>query len=111
MVSRLRFHLDEHISPKVAEALRRHGVDVTTTIGAGLRSASDTAQLDFCLREMRVLVTQDADFLRHSRNTAIAHAGIVYCNSQRTVSEIVRGLILVYEVLTVEDMQGRVEYL
>jgi predicted nuclease of predicted toxin-antitoxin system len=110
MVSRLRFHLDEHISPKVAEALRRHGVDVTTTIGAGLRSASDTTQLDFCLREMRVLVTQDADFLRHSRNTT-AHAGIVYCNSQRTVSELVRGLILVYEVLTVEDMQGRVEYL
>ncbi|MDX9956112.1 MAG: DUF5615 family PIN-like protein [Anaerolineae bacterium] len=110
MVSRLRFHLDEHISPKVAEALRRHGVDVTTTIGADLRTASDTAQLDFCRREMRVLVTQDADFLRHSR-TDNAHAGIVYCNSQRTISEIVRGLILVYEILTVEDMQGRVEYL
>lgn len=47
MAERIRFHLDEHIDPDIAAALRRHGVDVTTTVDAGLRTAGDDAQLEF----------------------------------------------------------------
>lgn len=32
MAGVIRFHLDEHIDPAVAAALRRVGVDVTTTM-------------------------------------------------------------------------------
>ena len=39
MNDRLRFHLDEHIDPDIAEALRRHGIDATTTAEVGLRAA------------------------------------------------------------------------
>jgi hypothetical protein len=35
MPTPLRFHLDEHVSPAVAEGLRRRGIDVTTTLDAG----------------------------------------------------------------------------
>lgn len=34
----LRFHLDEHIDPAIADGLRRRGIDVTGAAGAGLRS-------------------------------------------------------------------------
>ncbi len=64
MTERLRFHLDEHIDPDVARALRRYGIDVTTTVEAGLRTLNDLAQLEFATREQRVLVTHDADFIR-----------------------------------------------
>lgn len=64
MTDRIRFHLDEHLDPDIARALRRYGIDVTTTVEAGLRTQSDFAQLDFATREQRVLVTHDADFLR-----------------------------------------------
>ena len=43
VAERVRFHLDEHVNPSVAHALRRHGADVTTTSGAGLRTRADEA--------------------------------------------------------------------
>ena len=38
MADRIRFHLDEHVDPAIATALRRAGIDVTTTVEAGLRT-------------------------------------------------------------------------
>jgi DNA modification methylase len=64
MADRIRFHLDENVDPDVARALRRHGIDVTTTVETGLRTQNDTAQLAFIRQEGRVMVTHDTDFLR-----------------------------------------------
>ena len=111
MTERIRFHLDEHVNPDVAKALRSHGIDVTTTVGRGLRTASDAAQLQFARSERRILVTHDADFLRLAAQSD-DHVGITYCRqNQRTIGEIVRTLILIYELLTPEEMIGRIEYL
>ena len=62
----LWFHLDEHIDPAIADGLRRRGVDVTTTLGAGLRGAADEEHVAFARAQGRVIVTQDSDFLRIS---------------------------------------------
>jgi predicted nuclease of predicted toxin-antitoxin system len=111
MSARIRFHLDEQADPDIARALRRHGVDVTTTVEAGLRSASDELQLDYARREGRVLVTHDADFLRLVDRTH-DHPGVAYCGpTARSIGEIIRGLFLLYEVLRPDDMIGRVEFL
>ena len=111
MTDRIRFHLDEHIDPDLARALRRYGIDVTTTVEAGLRSANDRQQIDFARQERRVFVTHDTDFLRLV-SAPYAHSGIVYCNrSNRSLGEIIRSLILIYEVLTPEELLGRIEFI
>lgn len=108
---RIAYHLDEHIDPRIAEALRLHGVSVTTTVDADLRTADDTTQIRFARSEQRVLVTQDSDFLQMAK-TFPDHAGIVFITGgRRRVGEIVRWLLLVYEVLTPDEMQNRIEYL
>jgi predicted nuclease of predicted toxin-antitoxin system len=108
---RIKYHLDEHIDPDIAKALRRYGIDVTTTVEAGLRTTDDARHLDFILREGRVVVTHDADFLRYAREHS-DHPGIVYGQmGARTMGQIIRTLILIYEVLTPEEMIGHVEYL
>jgi hypothetical protein len=38
VADRIRFHLDEHVDPAIAIALRRAGIDVTTTFQAGIRA-------------------------------------------------------------------------
>ena len=43
MPDRLRFHLDEHVDPAIAEGLRRYGIDVTTTVEAHLHTEEDEA--------------------------------------------------------------------
>ena len=111
MADCIKFHLDEHVDPDIAKALRRHGIDVTTTVEAGLRTLDDPDHLDFIRREGRVVVTHDADFLRYASQSG-DHPGIAYCQmGARSVGEIIRSLILTYEVLTPEEMAGRVEYL
>ena len=107
----MRFHLDEHVANAVAEGLRQRGVDVTTTVEAGLLQAPDDQHVAFALREDRVIFTQDRDFLRlHS--DGVQHAGIVYCpQGKRTIGEIIRHLCLMHDCMDSDEMLGRVEYL
>ncbi len=63
MSQTIRFHLDEHVSHTIAHALRRRGVEVSTTTEAGLLGAEDEDQLAYTLLERRVLVTHDPDLI------------------------------------------------
>lgn len=111
MPKRIQFHLDENVDPDIALALRQAGIDVTTTQGANLLAKSDTLQLDFAKEKSRVLVTHDDDFLILNHQ-GIDHSGIVYCRKDtKSIGYIIRMLILLYEVATLEEMKGRVEYL
>ena len=42
--TKIKFYLDEHVNPAVADGLRRRGVDVLTTQEAGMLGASDEVQ-------------------------------------------------------------------
>lgn len=110
MADRIRFHLDEHVDPAVAMALRRAGIDVTTTVDAGLRTASDKDHVEFARVEERVIVTRDPDFIRLAVRTG-DHAGIAFYTARQSLGEIIEGLILIYEVLTPDEIDGHVEYL
>ena len=63
MARTIRFHLDEHADPAIAEGLRRRGIDVTTTQQAGMLQAPDEAQLGFIQAEGRVLFTEDGSIV------------------------------------------------
>jgi len=95
----------------MATALRRAGVDVSTSASAGLRGASDEMQLAFAVREGRVLFTQDCDFLALHASGKV-HAGIAYCRqTKHPVGALIRALLLLWEIYEPEEMQNRVEYL
>jgi predicted nuclease of predicted toxin-antitoxin system len=110
-IERIRFHLDEQVDPDIGRALRSYGIDVTTTVESRLRTASDETQLAYAIRSGRVIVTHDADFLRLAAASP-EHPGIAYCRqNRRTLGEIVRTLLLLYEVMSPAEMKGQVEYL
>lgn len=110
MNTRIKFYTDEHVSKAIAAGLRYRGVDALTTQEAGMLGAADEEHLTFAARQQRVFFTHDADFLRlHAQG--IHHAGIVYTQRQQPIGEIIRGLVLIYEMLNAEDMQNQVEYL
>jgi Domain of unknown function (DUF5615) len=107
----LRFHLDEHIDPAIANGLRRRGIDVTTVEGAGLRGASDVEHVAFARAQARVIVTQDQDFLR-IHNEGVPHAGIAFSqHGLRSIGQLLRSLILINDCLQPEDMMNHVEFL
>jgi predicted nuclease of predicted toxin-antitoxin system len=103
--------MDENISNAIAEGLRRRGIDATTTSEEGLIAASDSVQLEFALIQKRVIFTQDTDFLR-MHHSGEKHSGIAYCaQGSRSVGEILKGLILIWELLDPEEMYGQLEFL
>jgi hypothetical protein len=107
----IRFHLDENCDTRIAAALRLHGIDLTTSREAGVVGAPDESQLAYAAAQGRVIMTHDADFLRlHA--VGAAHAGIVYCPPQsRSLGDVIRLLVLIWELLEAPEMEGRVEYL
>lgn len=62
------------------------------------------------LQQGRVIITQDTDFLRINAS-GMAHAGIVFYPAQgRSIGQVVRGIILIWELLDAAEMRNRVEY-
>ncbi len=106
----IRFHLDENVSGTVGSALRRRGIDVTTSADAGLIGAEDHEQLRFAVSEDRVIVTHDDDFTRlHAEG--VVHAGICYCHKDKhSIGDLVRLLMLVHECFTEDEMRGHFEF-
>jgi len=106
----IKFYTDEHVARAVVRGLRQRGVDVLTVPEAGLLGATDEEHLERARVEGRVLFTQDDDFLRlHA--TGVEHAGIAYATQGSSIGEIIRGLMLIGQVLEAEDMKGHLEYL
>jgi hypothetical protein len=106
----VKFYTDEHVARTVVRGLRNRGIDVLSAPEAGLLGAPDEAHLARAEAETRVLFTQDEDFLRlHA--AGVPHAGIAYARQGTPTGDIIRGLMLVRDVLPADEMRGHVEFL
>lgn len=106
----IRFYTDENVARAVISGLRQRGVDVLGVPEAYMLGASDKEQLTFALEQERVVFTHDDDFLKLAASGA-EHAGIVYSSQQSATGDIIRGLMLIYEVLGPQDMRNQLEFL
>ncbi|MHB0874983.1 MAG: DUF5615 family PIN-like protein [Anaerolineae bacterium] len=98
----LTFLLDEDISYRVAEGLRRRGVDAVSVheLGRANQGMPDEDQLAYAAAEGRVLVTYNrADYQALDaswRVTGRPHAGIVWCAERsiprRAIGDLVRAI-------------------
>ena len=110
MRTRIRFYLDEHLAHAIAAALRRRGIDAATVAEVGRRGATDEDQLEWAKQESRVLVSRDPDFIA-MHDSKPGHAGIVYVPRTNAVRTILKGLLLIHELLDADEMLGRLEFL
>jgi predicted nuclease of predicted toxin-antitoxin system len=81
-----------------------------TTQEAGMLGSSDDQQLTYAVDRERAIFTQDDDFLALAA-TNPNHVGIVYARQGTPIGDMVRGLMLITEIYTAEEMRGRVDFL
>jgi predicted nuclease of predicted toxin-antitoxin system len=111
MPPKLRFHLDENVNDVIAEALRKKGIDVTTTPEKSMHAYDDTDQLAFAKSEGRVLITHDTDFLAIAAKD-FDHPGIIFCKMRgHSLGNLILEISSIYGSMTPEEMIGNVEYL
>ena len=100
--------LDENLSPSIAVALQKDGVDAIHVRDRGMNAASDAAVLEKAFEEDRIVVTVNVDdFARLARAREI-HAGIVLVEEGGLLRDeqavVIRRAI---ELISVEATAGR----
>jgi predicted nuclease of predicted toxin-antitoxin system len=90
--------LDEHLSPTIAEELRRRGHDVVAATEVGMRQQPDAALLAWAVGERRgVLTANYADF-RALHETYLSrgehHFGIVLVSRRFSLAEAAFGRLI-----------------
>ena len=103
--------MDEHIGAAIVKGLMARGVAMSLlqegkscTVGA-----PDERHMEWAKTEARVIVTRDDDFIKlHA--AGFRHTGIVLVSQNATIGETIQGLMLIYQVLNADDMDGQVEF-
>jgi predicted nuclease of predicted toxin-antitoxin system len=110
VAAEVRYYFDEHVASAVAKGLRRRGIDVLTVPETRTMGGEDPDQLALANRLGRVFFTHDADHLNLAA-AGQAHSGIVFASRQMPVGDSIRALILIHQVLTAEDLIGKIEFI
>lgn len=107
-------YADENVKAAIVAGLRQHGMDIVTAQERGQRRTDDEILLATATAEGRLLLTNDADFLRiHGEWMAVGrgHAGIVYWPQDRPVGDVVRCLFQYAVQTDAADAADAVKYL
>ena len=109
-----KLYLNEHLSPRLAEQLRQHGFDVTSTFESKMGEADDDEQLAYAVSEQRAIVTVNhKDFaIRHERSLAGGkeHWGIVL-STEETIDVLRRRLLRLLNTLSAEELKNQIRWL
>ena len=93
----LKAYADEHLVFPVVQALRKRGMDVVTVQDRGRQGADDVDLLAEALREQRVMLTNDRDFLvlaaDHAGRSEVFAPVFFWPQQRRAIGEIVRKIV------------------
>lgn len=108
----VRLLADVHVRGPIVEALRANGVDVSTAHEEGLRESSDADILDRATALGRLIVTEDADFLRETNDRLRAghtFASVLYIRQKASGdAACIQGLLFFVSAAEPDDLVNHV---
>lgn len=109
-MANIRFYLDENVPIAIAVQLKRRGIEALTVRDLDLLGDTDENHLQRATAMECVLCTHDADYIDLA-TSGYEHTGIIFGQQHKHgIGDWVKFLELVYEVYTLEEMAGRIEY-
>lgn len=110
----LRALADAHVKSGIVDGVRRQGMDVVTAQELGQSAARDEELLTAAALAGRLMLTNDADFLRlHADWMPLGqhHAGIVYWAQNMGIGVAIRRLVQYSLQTSPQDAEDRVHFL
>lgn len=101
----MRWLLDQGVPRSAAGVLRARGEDAVHTGEVGLATAEDEVILKWARREMRVIVTLDADFHQLLALTEQRAPSVIRVRLQGLDAEAVVSLVLEVRAVCEDDLQ------
>jgi predicted nuclease of predicted toxin-antitoxin system len=109
-----KLYLNEHLSPRLAAQLRRHGFDAVTSQEAQLLSADDNAQLAYAASQQRAIITFNfRDFAnRHERYMAEErdHWGIVL-STEEPIGVLLHRMLRLLNTVSKDELKNQLRWL
>ncbi|MEL6438997.1 MAG: DUF5615 family PIN-like protein [Cyanobacteria bacterium J06621_8] len=109
------FYMDENVHRGITDGLRIRDVDVMTVQEDRRIGYRDSIILDRATEIMRVLFTQDDDFLTEAtlrQQKRINFAGIIYAHKLKvSVGDCIRDLEIIAKAANYEELENRIQYL
>lgn len=113
-MAKVALYLDADVRPRLAKILRERGFDVTCAQEVGLYDAEDEAQLEFAIRQRRVILTHNIrDFVRLDESynrQGKKHFGILV-SKQIPLRELIRRIHKFLNTRTREDVKDSFDWL
>jgi hypothetical protein len=110
-----RLYCDEDVDARLVTALRQRGVEVEATGTAGLRQASDKAQLAHAARHQRALVTHNIRHFPRVHATWMEagqeHWGIIILIGQPAVGPWLRRMERLLQRFSAEELRNQLLFL
>ena len=112
---KLRIYTDENVDVRVAEGLRRRGIEAFSAIEEGMIGAADREHFAYAFKIQAVIFTHDHHFIEIAKELTKdgkTHYGVIFVDMNRLrVGECVKRLALYTEVLSAEEMRNQIEFL
>ncbi len=111
----LKIYIDENVDVRVAEGLRKRGVNTFYAVERGNVGMPDEEHFKHAERLQAVIFTHDHHFIEIAdalNRKGKDHWGVIFVEMHRlSIGECIRQLALYAEVLPAEEMINRVEFL
>ena len=123
MPESLKFFTDENTVKAIAVELRNKGVDIVRNVKIGMMSDPDDELLDYAIKNNRIVITEDDDFLRHNKarlEAGLEHPGIFFLNphvrGKKGIGTVVRFVLEAHRQVksgekNVEEFYNQVMYI
>lgn len=109
-----KLYLNEHISPRLAIQLRKHGFDAISSQEAKLLSSSDDEQFAFAVSEQRSILTfNHSDYVSRHENylrTGKEHWGIILSTEEK-IGVLLRRLLRLLDYVSTNELKNQIRWL
>ena len=114
-MAKLRIYTDENVDVRVAEGLKKRGIEAFSAKEKRMIGATDLKHFNYAFQIGAAIFTHDSHFIDIAKKLVEEgknHWGVIFVSINKlSIGECIKRLALCTNVLSAEEMKNKVEFL